>query len=181
MFLGPAVGGLVGAAVGYGVWRRLGTAGQEEEEDDPGELDSLPLAADLLAACLAAGAAPREAAREVGGALDGVVAVRLAQGAAELGLGGDPRQAWRGLAALPGAEGLALCLEQAVQTGIPVVEAVSRLAAESRAERARAAAARARRASVLVTGPLGLCFLPAFLAVGVAPVVLGLAAGLMGG
>jgi hypothetical protein len=32
---------------------------------------------------------------------------------------------------------------------------------------------------VLVTGPLGLCFLPAFLAVGVAPVVMGLAGSLL--
>jgi hypothetical protein len=28
---------------------------------------------------------------------------------------------------------------------------------------------------VLITGPLGLCFLPAFLVLGVAPVVIGLA------
>ncbi|MGI5994335.1 MAG: pilus assembly protein TadC, partial [Saccharomonospora viridis] len=48
------------------------------------------------------------------------------------------------------------------------------------AERIRNAAtdrveARAQRASVLVAGPLGLCFLPAFLCLGVIPVVLGLA------
>ncbi|WP_323378460.1 type II secretion system F family protein [Streptomyces smaragdinus] len=143
--------------------------------------DELPLVADLLAACLAAGAGPREAAGEVGGALDGVVAGRLAQGAAELALGGDPRAAWRGLAELPGADALALCLEQSAHTGIPVVEAVTRLAAECRAERGRLAVARARRASVLVTAPLGLCFLPAFLALGVVPVVVGLAAGMLRG
>ena len=37
------------------------------------------------------------------------------------------------------------------------------------------------RAAVLVTAPVGLCFLPAFLAVGVAPVVIGLADGLLNG
>ncbi|NJA60175.1 translation initiation factor IF-2, partial [Streptomyces sp. NEAU-H3] len=40
---------------------------------------------------------------------------------------------------------------------------------------ARGATAAARRAGVLVTAPLGLCFLPAFLILGVAPVLLGLA------
>jgi hypothetical protein len=39
-------------------------------------------------------------------------------------------------------------------------------------------AARGQRAGVLITGPLGLCFLPAFLALGVVPVVIGLASGL---
>ena len=37
------------------------------------------------------------------------------------------------------------------------------------------AEARAQRAAVLITAPLGLCFLPAFLVLGVAPVVIGLA------
>ncbi len=37
------------------------------------------------------------------------------------------------------------------------------------------AQARAQRAAVLITGPLGLCFLPAFLVLGIAPVVIGLA------
>ncbi len=37
------------------------------------------------------------------------------------------------------------------------------------------AEARAQRAGVLITAPLGLCFLPAFLVLGVAPVVIGLA------
>jgi hypothetical protein len=66
-------------------------------------------------------------------------------------------------------------MTRAATTGVPPVAAVTRLAGEYRAAGAREAAARARRASVLATAPLGLCFLPAFLAVGVVPVVIGLA------
>ena len=44
-----------------------------------------------------------------------------------------------------------------------------------RAELLDSAQARAQRAAVLITGPLGLCFLPAFLVLGIAPVVIGLA------
>ncbi|MEC4015002.1 type II secretion system F family protein [Streptomyces sp. H27-D2] len=141
----------------------------------------LPLAADLLAACLAAGAAPREAAEAVGGSLGGPVGERLMRVAAELRLGGEPGRAWAGLAAVPGAYGLARCLERAGTTGVPAVEPVSRVAADCRAEQTRAAVARGRRAGVLATAPLGLCFLPAFLSVGVAPVVIGLADGLLQG
>ncbi len=69
-------------------------------------------------------------------------------------------------------------MARASSTGAPAAEPVSGLADEIRAERASAAVARAQRAGVLITAPVGLCFLPAFLAVGVAPVVIGLATGL---
>lgn len=174
ILLGGVAGWLAGLAVAWGMRRWLGRPrdGPEAVAEPP----ELPLAADLLAACLAAGAGPGEAAREVGRCLEGAVAGELARGAGELRLGGDPAQAWAGLAALPGAATLANCLEQSAITGVPVVDAVSRLAAESRAERTRTSGARARRAAVQVAGPLGLCFLPAFLGIGVAPVVMGLAA-----
>ncbi|WP_424888287.1 type II secretion system F family protein [Streptomyces sp. XH2] len=134
-----------------------------------------------MAACLAAGAGPREAAEAVGLSLGGPVGERLARAAAEVRLGGDPATAWGRLGSLPGAQGLARCLERAQATGVPAVEPMSRLAGRLRAERGRAAGIRARRAGVLATAPLGLCFLPAFLTVGVVPVVIGLASGLTKG
>ncbi|MEU3691092.1 type II secretion system F family protein [Streptomyces narbonensis] len=139
----------------------------------------LPLAADLLAACASAGAGPGEAAEAVGRSLGGPLGERLARTAAELRLGGEPAEVWRRFGAIPGAEGLARCMERAGSSGAPAAEAVARHAAGLRAARARTAAARARRAQVLISAPVGLCFLPAFLAVGVAPVVIGLATGLM--
>jgi pilus assembly protein TadC len=53
------------------------------------------------------------------------------------------------------------------------------LATEVRAGARERCEARAQRAGVLIAAPLGLCFLPAFLALGVVPVLIGLAAGLM--
>ncbi|MEV0846431.1 type II secretion system F family protein [Streptomyces sp. NPDC049954] len=141
----------------------------------------MPLAADLLAACVAAGAGPVEAAEAVGDSLGGPVGTRLAQVAAEIRLGGDPARAWAGFGALPGAGGLARLLERATASGAPAADPVTRLAADCRARWNRAATARARRAAVLVTAPLGLCFLPAFLVVGVAPVLIGLAGALLNG
>ncbi|NED12778.1 type II secretion system F family protein [Streptomyces sp. SID9124] len=139
----------------------------------------LPMAADLLAACISAGAGPVEAAEAVGESLGGPVGEQLARTAAEIRLGGDPAVAWGRFGAIPGADALARCLDRAGSTGAPAAEPVTRMAEALRAERARAAVARAQRAAVMVTAPVGLCFLPAFLAVGVAPVVIGLAGGLL--
>ncbi|MGX1755903.1 type II secretion system F family protein [Streptomyces lydicus] len=182
ILIGGLTGVLAGLAVGYGSHRRLARQrGAEAARSADAEVRAaLAPAGDLLAACLAAGAGPRESAEAVGRSLDGPVAERLRQVAAELRLGGEPAVVWPRLAALPGAEGLARCMERAGISGVPAVESATRVAAELRAEQARAATARARRAGVLVTLPLSACFLPAFLALGVAPVLIGLAGGLLG-
>ncbi|MFE7776548.1 type II secretion system F family protein [Streptomyces sp. NPDC057445] len=178
---GGVTGCLLGAAGAYGLrrWQR-GRKRDMAGAKDPSP-DQLPLAADLLAACLAAGAGPREAAGAVGESLGGPVGERLARTAAELRLGSEPAQAWGRFGRIPGAAGLARCLERAGSSGAPAAEPVARLAVGLRAERTRSAAARAQRAQVLITAPVGLCFLPAFLAIGVAPVVIGLARGLLSG
>ncbi|MEU9350224.1 type II secretion system F family protein [Streptomyces griseoloalbus] len=183
------VGGLAGVVVGLvaaaGLWRwrlrRPATAADAGEPDAAGAVRQLPLAADLLSACIAAGAGPVLAAQAVGETLGGPVGNALARGAAEVRLGGEPAAAWRRLASLPGAASLARLLERADVSGLPLATPVARLAAEARAEWTRAATARARRAAVLVSAPVGLCFLPAFIAVGVLPVVIGLAGGVLGG
>lgn len=175
-----APGWCAGAAVAYGVWRWLSrrtavrdsAQGESEARVAAGQL---PLTAELLAACLAAGSTPGQAADAVGRSVGGPLGIRLAHAAKELQLGAEPRAVWARFTSLPGGRAFARCMERAGAGGVPAVEPVTRLAAELRARQARAATTGARRAAVLVTGPLGLCFLPAFLAVGVAPVVMGLA------
>ncbi|MFD4552335.1 type II secretion system F family protein [Streptomyces sp. NPDC058466] len=185
VLVGGLAGVLVGLAAGLGVWRwrrRLGPgSGQAEAYDTARATRQVPLAADLVAACIAAGAGPVVAAQAVGEALGGPVGERLARGAAEVRLGGEPAEAWRALASVPSAQGLARLLERAGESGVPAAVPVGRLAAEARAEWGRGATARARRAAVMVTAPVGLCFLPAFIAIGVLPVVIGLAGGLLRG
>ncbi|CAM5426112.1 type II secretion system F family protein [Streptomyces griseomycini] len=182
------VGGLTGVVVGLiaaaGLWRWRAAEDprrRERERLAAGVTRQLPLAADLLSACIAAGAGPVTAAQAVGDALGGPVGEALARGAAEVRLGGEPGAAWQRLASVPGTVALARLLERADASGLPLSVPVARLAAEARAEWARAATARARRAAVMVSAPVGLCFLPAFVAVGVLPVVIGLAGGVLGG
>jgi pilus assembly protein TadC len=184
VLVGGVAGLLLGLVAAFGVWRwrrRARAAADVTASSEAQARRQLPLAADLLAACIAAGADPVRAARAVGESLGGPVGEVLARGAAQVRLGGEPRAAWRRLASIPGAGALARLLERAGDSGAPAAEPVARLAAEARAERGRATTAVARRAAVLITAPVGLCFLPAFVAIGVLPVVIGVAGGLLGG
>ncbi|MCM1939931.1 type II secretion system F family protein [Streptomyces sp. G3] len=181
--IGGVAGVLVGLVGAGALWRwnacRSAAGTSAAEAATAAASRQLPLAADLLAACIAAGASPVTAARAVGDALGGPVGDALGRGAAEVRLGGEPDGAWRGLAAVPGALPLARLLERAEVSGLPAAGPVARLAAQARADWARTTTARARRAAVMVTAPVGLCFLPAFIAVGVLPVVIGLAGGVL--
>ncbi|SFF71425.1 Type II secretion system (T2SS), protein F [Actinacidiphila alni] len=185
--IGGVLGGLVGALTVLGVRKALrgrqkategpGADGTGSPAPDPAEL---PLCADLMAACLAAGASPGEAAGAVGRSLAGPIGDALIRVRAELRLGADPADCWRRFGRLPAAREMGRCLARASTTGSAPVAEMSRLAADYRAGYARSALGRARRAAVHATAPLGVCFLPAFLLVGVAPVVMSLAGGVLG-
>lgn len=184
MALGGGLGALAGlvAALGVGRWlkgrQRAAESREVTPEPDPAQL---PLCADLIAACLAAGATPGDAAGAVGACLGGPLGDALIRARAELRLGGDPAECWlRFGGAQPAARELGRCLARASTIGSAPVAEMTRLAADLRAAHGRAALAAARRAAVLATAPLGLCFLPAFLLVGVAPVVIGLAGTILG-
>jgi Flp pilus assembly protein TadB len=184
--VGGVAGWLLAPAGAYGVrwWMRrreadAARAGPEKSAEARAEAGQLPLAAELMAACLAAGSGPEQAADAVGRSLGGPLGMRLIRTATELRLGAEPAEAWAHFTAVPGSEGFVRSMERAGAAGVPAVDQVTRLTAELRARRVREASVRARRVAVLVTGPLGLCFLPAFLAVGVAPVVMGLAESLL--
>jgi hypothetical protein len=179
--VGGALGGFLGALCGAAAWWWQHRPVPAQEYDVAWAVRELPLAADLLAACIAAGADPVTAAQVVGESLEGPVGRRLVWGAAEIRLGGEPAEAWRRLAAIPGARPFARLLERAGDSGAPAAAPVARLAAEARAEWGRKATETARRAAVLVTAPVGLCFLPAFITVGVVPLLIGLAGGLLRG
>jgi pilus assembly protein TadC len=139
----------------------------------------LPLVLDLLGACLAGGASLPGAATAVSGAVDGPAGERLAAVAAALAVGTPTSQAWAALAGdAPERDPLgpaARALARAAERGTPVAAVVARLAAQARAESRIVGEEAARRAGVLAVAPLGLCFLPAFVLLGIVPVVAGLA------
>jgi pilus assembly protein TadC len=156
--------------------QRLGT-GDDEDELVAREL---PLALDLLAACLSGGAVTLDAVSAVAAAVDGPCGRRLAVVAARLAVGSPPAEAWSALGSDRGPAGAAArAMSRAAVGGAPVATAVQQVADDARREAAAAAERAARRAGVLAVGPLGLCFLPAFILLGVVPAVIGLAGPLL--
>ncbi|RLP93596.1 type II secretion system F family protein [Micromonospora sp. CV4] len=135
------------------------------------EAADLPLAADLLAAAMRAGAPVDRSVLAVAEALDGPLASRLARVGRTLLLGGGPAEAWSALHGVPGAERLTAAAFRSANSGAALAGALTRLADDLRADRATAAEASARRAGVLIVLPLGLCFLPAFILAGLVPVI----------
>ncbi|MGE7438400.1 MULTISPECIES: type II secretion system F family protein [Kitasatospora] len=135
----------------------------------------LPLTAELLAACLGSCSSPGEAAVAVAASVSAPMSDRLAGVAAELSLGAPPEVCWERLGAdCPTLAPLARCLVRTSTSGSPPAAPLIGLAQTQREAVRRAAHVRVRRAGVLATAPLGVCFLPAFILIGVVPVVIGL-------
>jgi Flp pilus assembly protein TadB len=75
---------------------------------------------------------------------------------------------------------LSRALERALASGAPLAEVLVGLAADERERTRWAAEEAARRVGVRAVGPLAACFLPAFVLVGVVPVVVGVAGAVLG-
>ncbi|SEQ31586.1 type II secretion system protein F (GspF) [Lentzea xinjiangensis] len=123
---------------------------------------------DLLAACLRAGL-------PVPTAIRAVAITELDQVADLLGLGADPVTAWAAALDRPATAQLARAARRTARSGSALAAQAAELAGRTRAAAVDDAEAKAQRAAVAVAAPLALCFLPAFLCLGVVPVVLGLA------
>ncbi|WP_328361894.1 type II secretion system F family protein [Mycobacterium sp. NBC_00419] len=140
-----------------------------------------PLAAasalDVLAVCLAAGMSVPAAAVATAPSAPPQLAAVLRRAADLLALGAGADVAWsipKGASDGVG-DSLARLARRSAASGSALAQGVAELAEQSRQDATHAAAAAAERASVLIAGPLGLCFLPAFICLGIVPVVAGLA------
>lgn len=146
----------------------------------------LAVHADLLAACLDAGMPIGAALLAVNSTRRPVTVQRahdppdplaLLDGvAALLMLGTDPAKAWATVAHHGELAALAAAAGRSSAGGTTLADAVRQHAVALRGAMAEDAERSAGRAGVAMTAPLGLCFLPAFLCLGLAPVVVGLLA-----
>ena len=97
-----------------------------------------------------------------------------------LHLGADPADAWSTVADDPALAPVAAVGRRSAHSGVRLADGVEALADDLRAQARRLGLARAHRAGVLAAAPLGLCFLPAFVCLGIAPALIGLAGRLLG-
>lgn len=182
LLLGGLAGMLSGLLLAGGCLRALGRAHRRAtaDTDDRAVARALPLACDVLAAAVASGLPVPAALRWVAAAVPDRVGQEFAEVAANLELGASPEEAWAALAALPAARPLARAAVRTADSGAALSGACTALADELRATRQVEGQRAARRAGVAVTAPLALCFLPAFLLLGVVPFAAGLLHGLLG-
>lgn len=168
---GPVAAGVAGIATWVGIGR---AEPPEERRRREAVRRDLPHVVSLFGSALSGGAAPGAAISLVCQALPGPAAERLEPLAARLSLGADPAQVWSDLTRDPELAGLGRTMTRAHASGTPVVAAVERLA-DDLAARARAEVEdRARAVGVKAALPLGLCLLPAFVLIGIVPLVAGL-------
>jgi hypothetical protein len=178
-----ALGVSVALAIAVGRWPSRGSPRRRAQRRR-----WLIVHAELLASCLDSGLAMAAALRAVGEVLRPADAsgsgppaagaddpsAALESVAAMLALGADAETAWRVVDADEDLAPLAAAARRSAAGGTTLADAVREHARQLREEAAQEAARSAGRAGVLMTAPLGACFLPAFLCLGLAPVVLGL-------
>jgi Flp pilus assembly protein TadB len=134
---------------------------------------ALPLAVDLMAAALGAGLAPSASLEVVVDVVRGPIRERLSQTVRRLQVGVDPVTVWTDLGRDPELGVLGRTISRALQSGSAVAESLARLSEDLRADQRAAVEARARTVGVKAAIPLGVCLLPAFVLLGVIPLVAG--------
>jgi pilus assembly protein TadC len=176
--IAPVIGMVAGLLV-----RRL----TRLEQHRPVEPRAVAFVLELLAAALTTGAPVDSAIAGVAGAVDEQGALALRQAAQPVGrvgrllrLGAEPTTAWSGLDSVPGMWQVAAAGRRCAHSGARLAAMLVDLAGDLRVQHRAKAVARAERTGVWALLPLGCCFLPAFVCLGVLPVMLGVAGQVLG-
>ncbi|MDO5618564.1 type II secretion system F family protein [Kocuria sp.] len=141
--------------------------------------DPVPVSAgvlvELVASMLDAGVPVERSLTVLGSTVDGPAGSALRTVGAGLSLGLPWRQAWAAAATPPMAvRDLRAALTFAAVSGAPSSSALRAASAQVRRAEHRRAEAAAEKLAVHLVVPLGLCSLPAFIAWGIVPVLIGL-------
>jgi pilus assembly protein TadC len=92
-----------------------------------------------------------------------------------LQLGADADSAWRELLDDPVLAPVARTAARSVRSGAKLADGLERLAVQLRADLIGERRSHAQRVGIWAMAPLGLCFLPAFICIGIVPVIAGIA------
>ena len=175
LFVGGTAGLVAGVLAAVAVWVLIDRA------EPPGRRKAreavqreLPGLVRLLSAGLRGGASTPAALRAACSALPGAAADALLPVARRLDLGVEPESAWSAVSEVRPCAALGRALARAEKSGGSVVTAVERLAEDLERSSRSEVEQRARSVGVKAALPLGVCLLPAFLLLGVVPMVVGL-------
>lgn len=179
MTLWAFVGGWLGAVVGATAAAVLFRVVSSLDDTDTRAQDDVLAAqaadmADMLGACVASGASLERATAQVAAALHAPARDLLAGAAAQQALGAHAAAAWAELRNHEATAPVARAIVRSLDSGAPLADALTSCATELRDIRRARIEVMAQAVAVKAVGPLGLCFLPAFLLIGVVPLVAGL-------
>jgi pilus assembly protein TadC len=175
---GPGVGAAVTVLIAPPLVLLVGHLHGRRRRGLPDDASRVPLLLDLLAAALRSGQ-PISSALTAAAPLAGArLGAQLCQVGGLLRLGADPAQAWASLTD-PALAPVASTARRSAESGVRLARGFELLADELRADARAAAVVRAQRAGVWAVAPLGLCFLPAFACLGIVPVIVSIAHGVL--
>ncbi len=135
--------------------------------------EAVPEALDLIQACVRAGQPLRQAVATVTQIVPAPVAARLKDVTQALAVGLSDDQAWRLVKDDPVWGAVARDLARCAAWGTPVHEVLASHAADLRRQAKAGRLSRAKSAGVRAVLPLGVCYLPAFMLLGVVPILAG--------
>lgn len=179
MIIGSTLGLLLGLGSGFIAFRLFGRLESRSDRERSQALSAqMPIVCDLLAATLASGASMTSAVDAVRHAVGEPAAQTLARVDRALVLGTPMAQVWSTAHAEPAFARIAAAFERSSQSGAPVAELLIGVASDERRTKRRTVEVAARGAGVRSVMPLAACYLPAFMLMGVIPVVASMATSL---
>jgi len=163
-----------GATVGLGFFSSGSQTRRREEI-----VMALPQTCDLLSVCLESGLPLRRAVAAVADVIGAPMAECLHQVVARVSLGMSEREAWEELRDQPGLESLGREVGRCLSSGLALAGVLKALAVEARREAMSIQEVRAKRVGVRSVLPLMACFLPAFVLLGIVPIIGGVVSHLL--
>ncbi len=172
MLIGGGLGVLIGGAAGIAAAILLPRleSGQARRERLARQ-SCLPLFVELVAACLSAGVNTDDSLLVAAQAVGPPLEAEIGYAVTSIRWGADPRTVWRATARVDGLAELSRALERSLESGASLAELLPQLAHDVRDRERTQVEARTRTAGVRLMAPLGLMFLPAFVLLGVIPVI----------
>lgn len=152
---------------------------RREGRASPDTLHDLPHLVGLVALAVRSGAPVTHAVELACDALPCPGAAPLRAAAAAVHRGADPETTWSGLDDVDGLASVGRALARSARTGASVVRTLEVLADDLADERRAGHEDQARSVGVKAAIPLGVCLLPAFVLLGIVPLIAGMAATLL--
>lgn len=179
MFVNSSIGVLMGVGAGVIAYRFLGNLESRAEREHTRALVSqIPTVCDLLAATLASGASVTSALHAVSQTVGTPASHTLMRVDRAMQLGTPASHVWTTADAEPAFNRIAAAFRRSNESGAPIADLLTGVARDERREKRRDVEVAARGAGVRAVMPLAVCYLPAFILLGVVPVIASMAIGI---